>query len=564
MFAIVKKSSGYDLTVIIVTYNHKERIKRCLDSVLNQRTNYRYKVIIADDFSTDGTSEICAEYAEKFQNVKHIRQSKNVGVLDNVYPVFCDIDTEFWTALDGDDYWCDEEKIQLCIDALKQHPDCIGVTHQAEVETGYEKILYTKESEKEKIDNNIICFAKNYVNFPNTPTSSRLYRNIVDFSKMPKKAVWDIWLWTIFLSKGDFFYIDRVMSRYDVSPHQSIYHYIAEYGKYEEKRFLQKKDRLNFAQLSKYLGWKYDDQIREKVGLKIKHKNNIKNWIEYINKINPFDRRGLKFKVIEVTASMFRLKLDKNELRTQTFNKVGGGIVNIVSLLLGFKKVFKIKKRKNILAIYGSGGHGRDVFDLARAVNTKTKRWDDFVFINDFSDGKQVRGKNVVTFDDFKARFSTDTAEVVIAVGEPAIREILWNKVAQAGYSFATVIHPTVDLPETVKIGKGVTIGKNAFISCNVQIGDNTCIQVMACVGHDTVVGKNAVLSSLSNCGGNCKIGDNVYIALNVPIKEHTSIGDNTIVGMGAVVLKDLPSDIIAMGNPARPMLKNEQKRVFR
>lgn len=240
-----------------------------------------------------------------------------------------------------------------------------------------------------------------------------------------------------------------------------------------------------------------------------------------------------------------------------------GGIVNIICSLLGFKKVFKIKKRKNILAIYGSGGQGRDVFDLACAVNAKTKRWDDFVFINDFSDGKQVRGKNVVTFDDFKSCFSKDTAEVVIAVGEPAIREILWNKVVQDGFSFATIIHPTVDLPETAKIGRGCTIGKNAFISCNVQIGDNTCIQVMTCVGHDTIVGKNTVLSSLSNCAGNCKIGDNVYVALNVPIKEHITVGSNTIVGMGSIVLRDLPADVIAMGNPARPMLKNEQKRVF-
>ena len=40
-----------------------------------------------------------------------------------------------------------------------------------------------------------------------------------------------------------------------------------------------------------------------------------------------------------------------------------------------------------ILGIYGSGGQGRDVFDLARAVNVKMKKWDDFVFINDFSDG---------------------------------------------------------------------------------------------------------------------------------------------------------------------------------
>ena len=368
MFAIVKKSSDYDLTVIIVTYNHQERIKRCLDSVLNQQTNYRYKVVIADDSSTDGTSEICAEYAEKFENVRHIRRPENVGVVANVYPVLCSIDTEFWTALDGDDYWCDEERIQLCIDALKQHPDCVGVTHQAEIETVDGKLLYTTEIEKSKIEGNIISFVKNYSNFNNTPTSSRLYRNILDFSKMPTAAIWDIWVWTIFLSKGDFFYIDRVMSCYDVTPHESIYSNIKIYGSYEKNMFLEKGTRLSFAQLSKYLGWQYDDQIRQKCGLRKKYKSNMKNWIEYINKINPFDRRGWKFKIIETISSMLGLKLMRNEMRTQTVNKKAK-IVNAVSSLLGMGRPFKIRKKhildkKRMLAIYGCGGQGRDVFDF--------------------------------------------------------------------------------------------------------------------------------------------------------------------------------------------------------
>ena len=217
-----------------------------------------------------------------------------------------------------------------------------------------------------------------------------------------------------------------------------------------------------------------------------------------------------------------------------------------------------------ILGIYGAGGQGRDVFDLANAVNEKSKRWFDFVFINDFSDGQKVRRKEVLTFDDFKARFSKNAAEIVIAVGEPAIREILWNKVAHDGFSFATLVHPTVDLQETTKIGQGVTIGKNVFVSCGVCIGDNALIQPMSYIGHDTAVGRHTVLASFANCGGNCKIGDNVYIALSASIREHTSVGSNTIVGMGAVVVKDLPANVVAKGNPARFAGKSKEKYVFK
>ena len=59
-------------------------------------------------------------------------------------------------------------------------------------------------------------------------------------------------------------------------------------------------------------------------------------------------------------------------------------------------------------------------------------------------------------------------------------------------------------------------------------------------------------------------IGDQVYIALNVPVKEETRIGDNSIIGMGAVVLRDIPENVIAMGNPARPIKNKNDSKVFK
>ena len=65
------------------------------------------------------------------------------------------------------------------------------------------------------------------------------------------------------------------------------------------------------------------------------------------------------------------------------------------------------------------------------------------------------------------------------------------------------------------------------------------------------------------NIGGGVKIGSQVFIGMGSQIKEGVSIGDNTIVSMGSVVHKDIPSGLIAMGNPARPFLKNDKKSVF-
>ena len=50
--------------VVCVTYNQKEYIKEALDSFIMQKTNFGYEVLVGDDGSTDGTSEIVAEYAK--------------------------------------------------------------------------------------------------------------------------------------------------------------------------------------------------------------------------------------------------------------------------------------------------------------------------------------------------------------------------------------------------------------------------------------------------------------------------------------------------------------------
>lgn len=63
--------------------------------------------------------------------------------------------------------------------------------------------------------------------------------------------------------------------------------------------------------------------------------------------------------------------------------------------------------------------------------------------------------------------------------------------------------------------------------------------------------------------GGGSEIGEGTYIGMNVPIREKVKIGANSIVGMGSVVQKDIPENVIALGNPARTMKHKENSKVF-
>ena len=69
---------------------------------------------------------------------------------------------------------------------------------------------------------------------------------------------------------------------------------------------------------------------------------------------------------------------------------------------------------------------------------------------------------------------------------------------------------------------------------------------------------RNTVLSPNVALGGKCNIGENSYIGMSVPVKEGITIGSDTVIGMGSVVLRDIPDGVVAMGNPARAMAKND------
>lgn len=209
-----------------------------------------------------------------------------------------------------------------------------------------------------------------------------------------------------------------------------------------------------------------------------------------------------------------------------------------------------------ILAIYCAGGLGREVIEFARSIN----RWENIIFVDDVTGEKIVSGADVFRFSEVEQ--FRGNLEFVIANGEPAVREILYNKVKNAGYPLGTLISPYCSILSKTEIGEGCIL-YDCVISTNVHVGPNVMMNGRVLIGHDTSIGAHCVLSALSFFGGDTHIGNRVYIAPGAMIKDRIRIGDDAIVSLGAVILRNVRAMSIMVGNPAKKWGVNIEKTVF-
>lgn len=206
-----------------------------------------------------------------------------------------------------------------------------------------------------------------------------------------------------------------------------------------------------------------------------------------------------------------------------------------------------------ILFIYGNGGLGKEVYDIATRANSMQNRYSEILFINDFNSD----GEKVLSLDDAINRFNNrEACEFIVGVGEVHHRHNLCNKLERYGLNLAKIIDPSAIISPSATIADGVIICPQVWIGPNADIGKNSLLNVAAIIGHDIKVGQNCVISSSTNIGGNCIISNNCFIGMNCTIKEKVKMGQNSVLGMSSSLYRDLDDYHLALGNPARIIQK--------
>lgn len=168
------------VSVCCIAFNHAEHIRQCLDGIIAQKTNFKYEIIINDDCSTDGTTEIIKEYTAKYPKLirpifhKENQWSKGIKriLATFVYPL---IRGKYIALCEGDDYWTDPDKLQKQVDYLESHDDVSMTFHNAKI------IRINPEIEMpsiRKVENREYSASELFENWV-VPTASIVFRNTV-------------------------------------------------------------------------------------------------------------------------------------------------------------------------------------------------------------------------------------------------------------------------------------------------------------------------------------------------------------------------------------------------
>ena len=142
--------------------------------------------------------------------------------------------------------------------------------------------------------------------------------------------------------------------------------------------------------------------------------------------------------------------------------------------------------RMKKLGIYGGGGFGKEVCDIALRINDKLPVWDEIFFVVDeqYLDTKPYYGR-IVSIEDVLSKFDKDSLEMIIAVGEPVVRKNLFEKVKSMGIKFATLVDPSCIISDTAELGEGVIVAPLSIVASSVVLEKNVAINTMTTIGHD-------------------------------------------------------------------------------
>lgn len=202
------------------------------------------------------------------------------------------------------------------------------------------------------------------------------------------------------------------------------------------------------------------------------------------------------------------------------------------------------------LIIIGASGHARVALDVALAGGERVVGFVDLAH----SPGAIVDGVSVL------AREPEDCRELLgggvdwfVAIGDNRTREALFERLrACTDRESVNLVHPSAVLSPRIQLGRGVFIAPGVIVNTGSRLGDGVILNTGASLDHDGLLDDFAQVSPGCRLAGNVTVGRRSFLGTGVSVIPGVSIGADAVVGAGAVVVRDLPAGVLALGVPAR------------
>lgn len=265
------------VSVSVLTYQHSDFIEKCLDSILMQKTNFLFEILVHDDASTDGTEEIIREYESNYPNlIRPIYEEENqwrIGKRGSAIFNFPRARGKYIALCEGDDYWTDPLKLQKQVGFLEENEDYIlshtNCDHLIEKKNkiikraneDYQSLdLSTPEKRFEAVSSHKLRIK--------TPTVIFRNESLEEFHSHKKFKMGDTPLWFFLSHKGKFHYLNEPTAVYRIGLNTASK---------ATNRVRKLKFKLSGIEMRFYYHKKYEYQVSDK--LKSQYYTTLKNLI---------------------------------------------------------------------------------------------------------------------------------------------------------------------------------------------------------------------------------------------------------------------------------------------
>jgi len=191
--------------------------------------------------------------------------------------------------------------------------------------------------------------------------------------------------------------------------------------------------------------------------------------------------------------------------------------------------------------LFGASGHAKVIMDIIMAQGDEVG-----CLYDDAPHCREIHGHPVYMASDVEV-----VGPMIASIGSCRVRKLIAERY---NVEYATAIHPKSIISDSATIGAGTVVMPGAIINADAHIGRHCIINTKASIDHECLIGDFVHIAPGATLSGNVEVGECSWIGVGACVKQGVKIGKNCMIGAGSVVVKDIPDNVAAYGNPCKPV----------